>query len=59
MEKVHFLNLIESFMSENYISQLHGYGHKKTRKERYFIQGVMIRKIQEKKLKVNSLKIKL
>ena len=46
-------------MSENYISQLHGYGHKKTRKERYFIQGVMIRKIQEKKLKVNSLKIKL
>ena len=51
MEKVHFLKLIESFMSENYISQLHGYGHKKTRKERYFIQGVMIRKNSGKEVK--------
>ena len=32
MSKVNFLNHAESFMSENYISQLHGNAHKETRK---------------------------
>ena len=32
MAKVKFLNQAESFMSENYISQLHGNAHNKTRK---------------------------
>ena len=35
-------------MSESYISQLHGNANKKNRKWRYFIYGVMKRKIQEK-----------
>ena len=30
--KVNFLNQAESFMSESYISQLHGNAHNKTRK---------------------------
>ena len=32
MVKVNFLNQAESFMSENYISQLHGNVNKKTKK---------------------------
>ena len=32
MTKVNFLNQAESFMSESYISQLHGNAHNKTRK---------------------------
>ena len=32
MAKVNFLNQAESFMSESYISQLHGNANKKTRK---------------------------
>ena len=32
MAKVKFLNQAESFMSESYISQLHGNEHNKTRK---------------------------
>ena len=32
MAKVNFLNQAESFMSENYISQLHGSVNKKTKK---------------------------
>ena len=32
MAEVNFLNQAESFMSESYISQLHGNAHKKTRK---------------------------
>ena len=32
MAKVNFLNQAESFMSERYISQLHGNAHKKIRK---------------------------
>ena len=35
-------------MSESHISQLHGKAHKKNRKLRYFIQGVMKVKSQEK-----------
>ena len=34
--------------SESCISQLHGNVHKKTRKFRYFIEGVIKRKIQKK-----------
>ena len=47
MAKFNFFNQAESFMSESYISQLHGNANEKTRKSRYFIQGVMKRKIQE------------
>ena len=32
MRKVNFLNQAESFMSENYISQLDGNAHRETRK---------------------------
>ena len=32
MAKVNFLNEVESFMSESYISQLRGNAHNKTRK---------------------------
>ena len=32
MAKVNILNQTESFMSENYISQLYGNAHNKTRK---------------------------
>ena len=32
MEKNYFLNLAESFMSESYVSQIHGNANKKTRK---------------------------
>ena len=39
MAKVNFLNQAESFMWENYISQLHGKAYNKTRKWRYFTQG--------------------
>ena len=39
MAKVNFLNQAESFMWENYISQLHGNAYNKTRKWRYFIHG--------------------
>ena len=35
MAEVKFLNQAESFMSESYISQLHGNANKKTRKWRY------------------------
>ena len=35
--KVNFLNQAKWFMSESYISQLHGNAHDKTRKWRYFI----------------------
>ena len=31
MAQVNFLNQAESFISENYISQLHGNAHKKAR----------------------------
>ena len=48
MAKFNLLNQAESFMSERNISQLHDNANKKTRKRRYFIQGVMKRKIQEK-----------
>ena len=48
MAKGAFPNQAESFMSESYISQLHANANKKTRKWRYFIQGVMKIKIQEK-----------
>ena len=51
MAKFNLLNQAESFMSERNISQLHDNANKKTRKRRYFIQGVMKRKIQEKNLK--------
>ena len=37
MGKVNSFNQTETFMSEGYISQLHGNGHKKTRNGRYFI----------------------
>ena len=37
MAKVNFLNQAQSFMSESYISQLHGNASKKTRKLRYFM----------------------
>ena len=33
MAKVNFLNQAESFMSENYISQLHGNVNRKPKKE--------------------------
>ena len=48
MAKVNLLNQAESFMSENWISQVHGNANKKTKKLRYFIQGVMKRAIHEK-----------
>ena len=48
MAKVYVLNQAESLMSESYISQLHDNANKKTWKRRYYIQGVMKRKIQEK-----------
>ena len=48
MAKFNFFNQAESFMSESYISQLHGNAHEKTRKWRYFLWGVMKRKIQGK-----------
>ena len=38
MAKNYFLNLAESFTSENYVSQLHGNANKKTRKLRYFFR---------------------
>ena len=41
----YFLNQAQSFTSESKISQLHGKANKKTRKWRYFIKGVMRRKI--------------
>ena len=47
MAKVNFLNQAESFKSESYISQLPCNANKK-KKRRYFIQGVMKRKIEEK-----------
>ena len=37
MAKVNFLNQAESFMSENYISQLHRNANKKNKKWKYFI----------------------
>ena len=37
MAKINFLNQAESFMSGSYISQLHGYANKKTKKWMYFI----------------------
>ena len=70
MAKNYFLNQAKSFTSESQFSQLHGNANKKTRKLRYFFQGVMKRKMQEKnkdkiearfaerKQKMNSLKIK-
>ena len=48
MAKVNFLYQAESFMSESHISQLHDNAQKTTRKWRYFIQGVMKRKVQGK-----------
>ena len=33
MVKVNFFNQVKSFMSESYISQLHGNAHKKTENE--------------------------
>ena len=48
MAKIYFLNQAKSFTSESQISQFHGNANKKTRKWRYFIQGVMKRKMQEK-----------
>ena len=41
--KVNFTNQAESFMSESYISQLHGNAHNKTRKWRYFNSKVIKR----------------
>ena len=46
MAKGNFLNEGELIMSESFISQLHGNASNKTRKWRYFIYGVMKRKIQ-------------
>ena len=48
MAKVNFLYQAESFMSESHISQLHDNAQKTIRKWRYFIQGVMKRKVQGK-----------
>ena len=53
MVKVNFLNQAESFMPENYISQLHGNVNKKTRKQSYFIQGVIKRKKFKKRTQKN------
>ena len=38
---------VMSHFSESYISQLHDNAHKKIKKWRYFIQGVVKRKIQK------------
>ena len=48
MAKIYFLNQAKSFTSESQISQFHVNANKETRKWRYFIQGVMKRKLQEK-----------
>ena len=70
MEKNQVLNQAKSFSSESRISQLHGNANKKARKCRYFIQGVMERKMlkknkdktearfAERKWKMKSLNIK-
>ena len=70
MAKINFLNQADLFMSESYISQLEDSTQKKTRKKRYFIQGVMKKKLgkdlkeietrsAEGKQEINSFKIKL
>ena len=69
MATVNFLNQARSFMSESYISQLHGNAHNKTRKWIYLgsnekkNSGKDLNKIEaifaEGKQKMNSLKIKL
>ena len=48
MAKVNILKQAGSFMSKSNISQLHGNAHKKSRKRRYFTQGIMKIKTQEK-----------
>ena len=68
MAKVNFLNQGESFISESYISQLHGNVNKKTRKVLYLLSnekknaGKELNKIEERfaerKYIMSSLKIK-